>query len=167
MSQSVPDMILRGVGSPAPGRSPEQGIRRSHRQTAQALSAVPFFATLSKKELRRLAEDTDVVSFAAGQTIVEEGMPGETMYVVLAGEAKVQQGRRRLGTVRPGDFFGEVAVLDGAARSATVTAQTPLTAVRLYRRTLLRLFKAEPNITLKVLDGVVRRIRELTRALDA
>ncbi len=167
MSQSVPDMILRGAGPSSPGRRPEQSIRRTQRQTALALSNVPFFSTLSKRELRRLADDTDVVSFAAGQSIVEEGMLGETMYVVLAGEAKVTQGGRRLGTMRPGDFFGEVAVLDGAPRSATVTAQTPLTAIRLFRRTLLRLFKSEPTIALKVLDGVVRRIRELTRALDA
>jgi len=160
-------MILRGAGRGPTGRRPEQAIRRTHRETAEALSHVPFFSALSKRELRHLAEDTDVVTFAAGQDIVEEGMLGETMYLVLAGEAKVQQGGRRLGSIRPGDFFGEVAVLDGSPRSATVTAQTPLTAIRLYRHTLLGLFKAEPGIALKVLDGVVKRVRQLTSALDA
>jgi CRP-like cAMP-binding protein len=150
-----------------PGRRPEQTTRRTHRETADALSHVPFFSALSKRELRRVAEEADVVSFAAGQVIVDEGMPGETMYVVLEGEAKVQQGVRRLGSVRPGDFFGEIAVLDGSPRSATVTALTPLTAIRLYRHTLLDLFEAEPAITLKVLDGVVRRVRQLSSALDA
>ena len=92
---------------------------------------------MSKADLNKLAEETDVVSFPAGTTIVEEGLLGETMFVVTSGEAKVMRGKRRLGTVRPGDFFGEVALLDGAPRSASVVAETPVVAIRLFRRTLL------------------------------
>ncbi len=160
-------MIMRGRRPISADRQPEQAIRRTRRQTATALAQVPFFSTLSKKELERLAEDTDVVSFAVGQPIVQEGMLGETMFVVLSGEATVLQGKRRLGTIRPGEVFGEVAVLDGSPRSATVIAQTPLTAVRLFRRTLVRLLKAEPQIALKILDGIVRRIRDLTSSIEA
>ena len=167
MSQSLPEMVLGGARSNLGGRQPEQRIRRTRRQTAQALSIVPLFAGFTKRDLSRLAEETDVVSFPPGTTVVEEGLLGETMFVVLSGEAKVVKGKRRLGTVRPGDFFGEVALLDGAPRSASVVAETPLEAIRLYRRTLLRVLEAEPQLALKILDSLVRRVRVLTRSLDA
>lgn len=160
-------MVIRGRRPSPPERQPEQPIRRTRRQTAAALAHVPLFSGFSKRDLARLAEETDVVSFAPGQAVVEEGMLGETMFVVLSGEAKVLQGKRRLGTVRPGDFFGEVAVLDGSPRSASVIAETPLAAIRLFRRTLVALLEAEPQMALKILDGLVRRVRALTTALDA
>lgn len=160
-------MLLRGAGRKAPRRQPEQRLRRTRRQTAAALSHVSLFSGLSRKDLERLAGEADVVSFTAGQTIVEEGLLGETMFVVLSGEARAMRGARRLATIRPGDFFGEIAVLDGSPRSATVVAETPVVAVRLFRRTLMRLLEAEPQLTLKILDGIVRRIRGLTTSLDA
>jgi CRP-like cAMP-binding protein len=167
VSQSLPEMVIRGRRPKEPERQPEQPIRRTRRQTAEALAHVPLFTGFSKRDLTRLAEETDVVSFAPGQAVVEEGMLGETMFVVLSGEAKVSQGKRRLGTVRPGDFFGEVAVLDGSPRSASVVAETPLVAIRLFRRTLVALLEAEPQLALKILDVLVRRVRDLTSALEA
>ncbi len=166
MSQSIPDMVLRRSGASV-RRQPEQPLRRTRRETAAALSHVPLFAGFSKRALASLAENTDVVSFSPGQKIVEEGMLGEAMFVIMSGEATVLKGDRRLGTVRPGDFFGEVAVLDGSPRSATVVATTPLVAVRLFRRTFLRFLKAEPQLAIKILDGIVRRMRALTSSLDA
>ena len=159
-------MILRGAGRGPQRRQPDRSTRPTRRESAQALAQVPFFSTLSKKQLGRLAEEADVVSFAAGQPVVQEGMLGETMFVVLSGEARVLKGKRRLGSIRPGDVFGEIAILDGSPRSATVIAETPLTAIRLFRRTLMRLLEAEPQITLKILDGLVLRFRQLTRAID-
>ena len=164
MGQSLPEMMLRGAGSGGRdrrGRQPEQRLRRTRRETAQALSVVPLFSGLSKADLNRLAEETDVVSFPAGTTIVEEGLLGETMFVVMSGEARVVRGKRRLGTVRPGDFFGEVALLDGAPRSASVVADTPIVAIRLFRRTLFNVLQAEPQLSLKILDSLVRRVRDL------
>ncbi|MGZ5295799.1 MAG: cyclic nucleotide-binding domain-containing protein [Actinomycetota bacterium] len=167
MGQSLPEMMLRGARRGLGGRQPEQRIRRTRRETAQALSVVPLFAGFTKGDLNRLAEEADVVSFPAGTTIVEEGLLGETMFVVLSGEARVVKGKRRLGTVRPGGFFGEVALLDGAPRSASVVAETPVVAIRLFRRTLVRMLEAEPQLALKILDALVRRVRDLTRSLDA
>lgn len=167
MGQSFPDMVLRGAGRREPRHRPEQPPRRSRRETAKVLSVVPLFAGFSKRDLHRLAEETDAVSFAAGTAVVEEGMLGATMFIVVSGEAKVVRGKRRLSTLRPGDFFGEVALLDGAPRSASVVAETPLVAIRLYRRTLLRLLGAQPGLSLKILDVLVRRIRDVTSSLDA
>jgi len=167
MSQSIPDMILRDR-SPVPKKPrPEQEALRTRRQSATALAGVPLFAGFTRRDLDRLAKESDVVSFSPGQPIVQEGMLGETMFVVLSGEATVLHGRRRLGVVRPGDHFGELAAIDGGPRSATVVAATPVVAVRLFRRTLFALLKAEPDLSLKVLDQMVRRMRDLTSSLDA
>jgi CRP-like cAMP-binding protein len=160
-------MVLRRSGTRPVRRQPEQALLRTRRETAAALSHVPLFSGFSKKALAHLADDTDVVSFSAGQKIVEEGLLGEAMFVILSGEATVLKGKRRLGTIVPGDFFGEVAVLDGSPRSATVVAATPLVAIRLFRRTFLRFLKAEPQLAIKILDGIVRRMRALTSSLDA
>jgi len=166
MSQSVPDMLLR-QRPPAAGRRPEQEARRTRRQTATALAGVPLFAGFTRRDLERVADETDVVTFRPGQAIVQEGLLGETMFVLLSGEAIVMHGQRRLGTLRPGDHFGELAAIDGAPRSATVVAATPVTAIRLFRRTLFAMLKAEPQLSLKILDAMVLRIRDLTSALDA
>jgi CRP-like cAMP-binding protein len=168
MGQSFPDMVLRGAARRrTPSRRREQEPRRTRRETAKVLSVVPLFSGFSKRDLNRLAGETDVVSFTAGTAVVEEGMLGATMFIVLSGEAKVVRGSRRLSTLRPGDFFGEVALLDGAPRSATVVADTHLVAIRLYRRTLLRLLEAQPDLARKILDVLVRRIRDVTSSLDA
>jgi CRP-like cAMP-binding protein len=168
MGQSFPDMVLRGAARRrTPSRRREQEPRRTRRETAKVLSVVPLFSGFSKRDLNRLAGETDVVSFTAGTPVVEEGMLGATMFIVLSGEAKVVRGSRRLSTLRPGDFFGEVALLDGAPRSATVVADTHLVAIRLYRRTLLRLLEAQPDLARKILDVLVRRIRDVTSSLDA
>jgi CRP-like cAMP-binding protein len=65
----------------------------------------------------------------------------------------------------PGDFFGEVSVLDGGPRTASVVAETPVAALRLFRRTVLELMEAEPQFALALLEGIARRIREIDRSL--
>jgi CRP-like cAMP-binding protein len=90
-------------------------------------------------------------------------MLGETLFVVLSGKGKVTRGRRKVGEVLPGDFFGELSALDGGPRTATVTAETPMRVLRLFRHTLMDLLRDEPRLILKLLDGIVRRIREIER----
>lgn len=162
MSQSFPDLWRReSQGRVQAARQPEQAIKRTRRQTATALAAVPLFANFSKKHLQRLAADTDELTFEPGEAVVREGELGETLFVVLEGEGKVVRGSRKVGTVLPGDFFGELAAIDAQPRSASVVAVTPLRVLRLFRRHLLTLLVNEPQITLKLLDGIVRRIRQV------
>jgi CRP-like cAMP-binding protein len=128
------------------------------------LAGVPLFQGFSKRHLQRLASQTDELTFEPRDDIVEEGMLGETLFVVLSGKGKVTRGGRKVGEVLPGDFFGELSTLDGGPRSATVTAETPMRVLRLFRHTLAELLKDEPRLTLKLLDGIVRRIREIQRS---
>ena len=161
--QSMPEMFKRGR-PPAGKPRPEQPPRRTRRQTAAALAGVPIFAGFKARHLNRLAADTDELSFETGQSIVVEGEPGETLFVVLGGQAKVMRGGRRVGRVLPGDFFGELSALDGGPRSASIVAETPMQVLRLFRRTLTRMIEEEPQVALTLLDGITRRFREINRA---
>jgi len=162
MSQGAADMLLRGrrgVG----GRLPEQLPRRTVRENATSLAGVPLFHGFSKRHLQRLASQADELTFEPRDSIVEEGMLGETLFVVLSGKGRVTRRGKKVGEVLPGDFFGELSTLDGGPRSATVTAETPMRVLRLFRHTLVELLTDEPRLTLKLLDGIVRRIREIQR----
>ena len=161
MSQSLPDMLMRDAGKPASGRRPEQQARRTRRQSADALASVPMFLDFSKRHLIRLAAETDELIFEPGQIIVREGDPGEALFVVLRGQGKVVRGKRKVAEVVPGDFFGELSAIDGEPRTASVVAETPMQLLRLFRHTLTSLLRDEPQVITKLLDGIVRRVREV------
>jgi len=163
MSQSFPDMFARSARRKDPDRQPEQRMRRTRHQTADMLGRIPMFADLSRRHLNRLAADTDELDFEPGQIIVREGDPGEALFVVLSGEAKITRGGRKVGGVVPGDFFGELSAMDGGPRSASVVAATPVRLLRLFRHTLSSLIEDEPVVTVKLVDGIVRRFRQVER----
>ena len=165
MSQGAADMLGREAGRAPSGRLPEQLPRRTVHQNAKSLAAVPLFTGLSTKHLKRLATQADELTFEPREPIVEEGMLGETMFVVLNGRGKVTRRGRKVGEVLPGDFFGELSALDGGPRSATVSAETPMRVLRLFRHTLQELLRDEPGLILKLLDGIVRRMREVDRQI--
>jgi CRP-like cAMP-binding protein len=156
--------MLKLGGRAVPKRRPQQAPRRTRRQTAVALAGVPMFAGFKARHLNRLAAEADELSFEPGQSIVVEGEPGEALFVVMAGQAKVTRGGKRVGRVLPGDFFGELSALDGGPRSASIVAETPMKVLRLFRRTLTRMIEEEPQVALTLLDGIVRRFREVSRA---
>jgi CRP/FNR family transcriptional regulator, cyclic AMP receptor protein len=164
MSQSIPDAVLRSA-APSGYREqrPEQAARKTKRETTAALAGVPLFTDLRKRDLQRLAREADELAFDPGAKIVEEGLLGEALFVVLAGRGRVVRGGRKVADVLPGDFFGELSVLDGGPRTATVQAETPMLVLRVFRRTLVTLIKDDPKLSLKLLDGMTRRIREVER----
>jgi CRP-like cAMP-binding protein len=156
---------MRAVPTPEtvlPSRG--ERVRDRHatvRRSLAALAAVPLFDRFSKKHLRRLAVETDVVRIAPGRAIVEEGQAGEAMYVVLTGSARVTRSGRKIGELFPGDFFGELSALDGGARTASVVAQTPVEVLRLFRHTLRRMIEDEPVLVMGLLEGLARRLRHV------
>jgi CRP/FNR family transcriptional regulator, cyclic AMP receptor protein len=165
MPQSLPDMFVRARDGKAHGTRPEQSPARTRHRSTVALAGVPLFTGFSKRHLRRLADATDEVVFRPGEAIVEEGALGETLFVILEGQAKVVRGGKVRTRLVPGDFFGEVSVLDGGPRTASVVAETPVAALRLFRRTVLELMESEPQLALSLLEGIARRIREVDRTL--
>jgi CRP-like cAMP-binding protein len=159
-------MVVRGRRSRRPA-APEESPRHVKRRSAVALAGVPLFDGISKRHLRALAEASDEVSFRPGEQVVREGDPGETLYVVVEGEGKVTRGGRRVGRVLPGDFFGELSALDAGPRTATVTAATPLVAVRVFRRGLFDLLSREAGFAQALLRGIARRLRDVERSLSS
>ncbi|HEX5936714.1 MAG TPA: cyclic nucleotide-binding domain-containing protein [Actinomycetota bacterium] len=143
-------------------RPPTSGDRHATiRRSEAALAAVPLFDRFSKRHLRRLAEEADVVGFAPGRAVVEEGQAGEAMFVVLSGAARVTRGGRTVSELVPGDFFGELSALDGGARTASVVAQTPVEVLRLFRHTLREMIEDEPALVMGLLEGLARRLRHV------
>jgi len=126
---------------------------------------VPLFAGLSQNHLRRVASLTQVSSYNAGRVIVKRGDPGKAFYVIVEGEAKVVKGKivtaRRETQLGPGDFFGELSLLDGEPRAASVIASSPLTTIRIERAAFRRLLREEPDLALKILEGMARRTRKI------
>jgi len=131
------------------------------RRAVTAIAAVPLFDGFSKRHLRRLAAEADVVAFDRGRAIVEEGQAGEAMFVVLSGGARVMRAGRRVGALMPGDFFGELSALDGGPRTASVVSETPMEVLRLFRHTLRRVIQDEPTLAMGLLVGLARRLRQV------
>lgn len=120
-----------------------------------------MFDGFSKAHLRRLAAEADTVGFEPGRAIVEEGQPGEAMFVILTGTARVVRGDRKVATLIPGDFFGELSALDGGPRTASVVSDTPMEVLRVFRHTLRKLIEQEPAMAVGLLEGVARRLRKV------
>jgi CRP-like cAMP-binding protein len=162
----VPRAIAAGgVGqrATARGRSEDRPLGR---RGVDLLATVPLFAGLSKRHLRRLADHADVVSFRERAFIVRQDQPGGTFYVILEGEAKVLRDGRTIGTLGPGDFFGEISLLDGGPRTADVVAATPLTAIRIFKKAFDRVVAEEPSVAAAILAVVAQRLRRAERSLN-
>ena len=163
MSQPQPYLPPRRRTSTPRPHLPEQRARRTRHETVVALQGVPLFSGLPRRQVVRIAKEADEQTFSPGEAIVQEGMLGETLFVVLEGHAKVTRGKRKVGEVLPGDFFGELSLVDGGPRSASVVAETPMRVLRVFRRTLTSLWREDPRLAIRVLDGITRRVREVTR----
>ena len=129
-----------------------------------ALAQVPLFTGLPSRFLRRLADKMDEQRFMEGATVVREGEPGDTFYVIVEGEAKVRDRKgRTLSRLIPGDFFGEISLMDGGPRTATVVADTKLTTLALSRRDFGALLRSEPHVTVGLLKHAAALLRRLER----
>ena len=127
------------------------------------LATVPLFAGLSRRQLTKIAGLAASKRYAAGSTLVKSGAPGESVFVVLDGQAVVRAGARRI-TLGAGDFFGEMSLLDGEPRSATVTARTDVLVMMIPRSKFLKLLEKEPRIAIAVMTTLSGRVRALQAA---
>lgn len=131
----------------------------------EALADVPLFSGLSKRHLRHIAKLMEEQSFDKGTKLAEEGRAGDSFHVMMEGEAKVTRGGRLINRLIPCDFFGEVALIDGGPRTATVTAETPVTTLALDRNEFRRMLEEDPSIVVKMLEELARRLRQNERSL--
>jgi CRP-like cAMP-binding protein len=132
-----------------------RGIR--HDTKVEALRSSCLFEEMPKKHLTELARRSEDMDVAAGKVLVKEGGTGNEFFVIVDGEAEVTRKGKRIATRGPGEFFGEMALLEDVPRTATVTAKTPLRFFVLTRQSFLRLLDDEPTVERKVLRALARR----------
>ena len=130
------------------------------------LGHAPIFSSLTDRQLKSLAKTTKVVAFPANARVVKQGEPGVGLYVVLSGSAEVRQGDRTLARLGPGQFFGEMTLIDEQPRSADVVAVTPAECAVLSRWEFWGFAKGEPEVLQGVLKEMARRLRDTNRALS-
>jgi CRP-like cAMP-binding protein len=124
----------------------------------ELIKRIPLFAQCSKAELARVATIADEIHMPEGKTLTREGEPGLEFFVLVDGTVAVHQGKRKINELGDGDFFGEVSVLAGTPRTATVTTTAPSRMLVVTDRELTRLLRDSPGIQLKVMQALAQRL---------
>jgi len=130
------------------------------------LENVPLFEACTRRQLRALAQIADCFDAPTGTVLIRAGEPGEEFFLIVEGTARVHVSARKRLRLRPGDFFGEMSLIDGEPRSATVVAETPLRLLVISRKNFSALFEKVPDMSRTLLTTLSRRVRQAERALD-
>jgi CRP-like cAMP-binding protein len=131
------------------------------------LSSIWLFSTCSDKELRLVRRSLEEVTAPAGRVLCEEGAIGRDFFFILEGRASVRRGGRKIALLGPGDYFGELALLDRQPRSATVVADTDMALLDLTQRNFYRLLDEVPPLPRKLLAAMAARLRDADSKVSA
>jgi CRP/FNR family transcriptional regulator, cyclic AMP receptor protein len=126
----------------------------------QQLAQVPLFAGLKERNLKMLSESLKERSFNAGDAIATEGKSGVGFFLIAEGEASVSVDGKEVATLRAGDHFGELALIDEGSRSATVTAKTPLHCYAMTSWEFRPLVQENATVAWHLLQNLAQRLRE-------
>lgn len=133
----------------------------------QTLASTPLLASLDRKTLRRLAEEGKVRTYAAGDAIVREGAPASALYIITKGTVRVKKGEgeesEAIGQLGPGDFFGELALIQEHPRSATVVAETEVECVLFVAWEFTALLKEHPQMAVPLMNALIARLHRRER----
>ena len=119
---------------------------------------VPLFAHCSRGEIAEVAKIADEIDVKAGKVLTREGDRGQEFFVLLEGAADVVQGNRKVNTLGPGDFFGEIALVSRCPRTATVTTTAPCNLLVITAASFRALLDHSPRIQLRVLEALADRL---------
>ena len=131
------------------------------------IANVPLFSGCSKKELQTVGRAVKDIKHKAGTVIAHEGDPGVGLFIIVDGSTEVTVGGKRLAKLGPGDFFGEIALLDGGPRTATVTALSDVKLLGLTEWVFRGLMVEHPGIAVKALESMAGRLRTATKEATA
>jgi CRP/FNR family transcriptional regulator, cyclic AMP receptor protein len=133
-------------------------MRLGNNAKVDLLKSVPLFAGCSKKELEALAVIADEIDLREGATLTREGQPGREFFVLIEGEVEVTQEGEEIARLGAGDWFGEIALLTKASRTATVTASSPVRVLVVTDRAFRQVLETTPSIAVKMLERVGERL---------
>ncbi len=129
------------------------------------LAQIRLFSSCSNKELAKIAKASDELSLAEGKVLMAQGQPGREAFVIVDGQATVTVGDTDVATLGPGDHVGELALLDGGPRTATVVAKTDMTVLVISQRAFFGLLDEVPGLARKILASLAGMVRELDEQL--
>lgn len=124
------------------------------------LAAIRLFSSCSDKDLQKIAKASDEIQVESGRQLTVQGQFGHEAFVVVEGTADVIIDGEVVNTLGPGDEFGELALLDGAPRAATVTATSPMTVLVIDQRAFLALLDEVPGLARKVMVNLAGMVRD-------
>ena len=129
------------------------------------LQETPIFAKTSEASLEAMLKSAVQKTAQAGTKIVEKGQSGVGFYLILEGEAEVVSDGKKLADLRPGSFFGELSVIDGAPRTADVVAKTEVKCLVVTQWAMRSLISSHPEIALSMLEELCKRLRATNKEL--
>jgi CRP-like cAMP-binding protein len=135
--------------------------RSSKAEQIELLGNVSLFSGCSKKELGQVAAMMDERRVDSGTELTREGEAGDEFFVVAEGLAEARIGGKKVGSIKPGSFFGEMALLDQGPRVATVAAKLPTRVLVLDAKGFGRVVRDSPSVALKVMKTLAERLRAL------
>jgi CRP/FNR family cyclic AMP-dependent transcriptional regulator len=138
--------------------------RKGRTNKAELLRKVSLFSACSTKELARIAALADEADVEAGRVLTKEGLPGGEFFVISDGQATASLRGKKLATLKAGDFFGEMSLLDHGPRSATVKADTPMHLLVVDPRSFASLVDDVPSVARKIMRGLAERLRNSEKA---
>jgi CRP/FNR family transcriptional regulator, cyclic AMP receptor protein len=138
-------------------------VRSAH---LEALRATPLFAGLPRKQLMHVLRSTKAADFPSGSTITTQGERGKGFFVITRGEVRVAVDGKPVATLGAGSSFGEMAVIDGGPRAATITAEGDVSALELSPEALLRLLDKEPSVAAAMASQLRERIGSVGELAD-
>lgn len=123
------------------------------------LQKVPLLRSCTAEVVEQMADATGELEFAAGQAIVQQGQVGNGLYIVVSGGVRIVAGKEQLALLGPGDFFGELSVIDQQPRNATAYADGPTACVALASWDLIALLERDPGLAMNLLRELAGRLR--------
>lgn len=142
-------------------------MKRHHSPQVELLQSLTAFDGCTPPQLRRLARRLEEVHIPSGEDVVVEGTVGHHAFILAEGLAHASVGGHRLATIQPGSFFGELALLDGEPRSATVTTALPSRLLIIDRRAFSALLQTAPLVAQRMLRDLAGRLRQADTQLAA
>jgi CRP-like cAMP-binding protein len=139
----------------------------STKEVVTRLAQVPLFSGCSQKDLQTIARVVKDIDHPEGTVIAREGEPGIGLFVIADGTAEVTIGGAKRASLGPGEFFGEIALLDGGPRTATVTATSDVKLLGLTEWVFRGLMQEHPTIAVKTLQAMAGRLRNATKSANA
>jgi CRP/FNR family transcriptional regulator, cyclic AMP receptor protein len=136
----------------------QANIRSEEPMDVKRAASIPLLAVLDRRALEQVLRTAREQSYAAGDAVVKEGDPATRLFVIVDGTASVEQGGQTVGTIGSGEFFGELALIEQHARSATVRAETDMTCLVITAWEFRASLEEHPQMAIPMLNTIISRL---------